>query len=359
MLETRVGTVRAVRRLEDGTLRLEVDVKGETRPALAFAQIAGAVETGDRVLVNTTAISLKLGTGGLDFVVANLSNPSGKAGEAMGHIMKLRYSPLQFAVSCEEESPDGLEEFPDLQGMPVVAAGLHSQVAGVAAGVKALKPDARVVYIMTDGASLPLGLSDLVRTLTAEHLLDETITCGQAFGGGREAVNIPSALAVAKLRAQADVAIVCQGPGGVGTGTAVGYSGIEQGAAINAAHSLNARPVAAVRMSQADPRERHRLISHHTLTVLSRMALAPAIVALPFMEDAPREQAIKQLSALKLFEYHEIRMFDGQPGLDLLDQRDIVPVSMGRSPEDDPLFFLAASAAGRAAAEMLAEDFAG
>ena len=47
---------------------------------------------------------------------------------------------------------------------------------------------------MTDGAALPLALSDLVATLRDRDLVDTTITCGHAFGGDHEAVSVFSAL---------------------------------------------------------------------------------------------------------------------------------------------------------------------
>ena len=48
-----------------------------------------------------------------------------------------------------------------------MVCGLHSQVGIVAAIVKDLEPAARVVYVMTDGAALPLALSDLTAALRA------------------------------------------------------------------------------------------------------------------------------------------------------------------------------------------------
>ncbi len=360
MLETRAGEVASCQALDGGTLLLEVSVEGARHRALAYRGLTGDIREGDRVLINTTAGTLGLGTGGFDFVVANLSRPAGVAGAGPGHIIKLRYTPLQFSVLADEEAqPELYSQAQDLGRAPVVAASLHSQVALAAAGVKAARPGARVVYVMTDGAALPLGVSNLTRLLLAEGLVDETVTCGQAFGGTREAVNLYSALICARHAARADVIIVCQGPGNVGTGTPLGYSGIEAGQAVNAAHSLDGRPVCAVRMSRADPRRRHTLISHHTLTVLSRIALAAALVPLPWMEPRDEEEAIRQLDELKLFERHEIRSFDGEPGMRLLEQKGLDVSSMGRRYAEDPLFFLAGCAAGAAAAAMLDEDFAG
>ena len=42
------------------------------------------------------------------------------------------------------------------------SGSLHSQVPGVAAAIRAAVPGARLTYVMTDGAALPLAISDLV-----------------------------------------------------------------------------------------------------------------------------------------------------------------------------------------------------
>ena len=107
------------------------------------------------------------------------------------------------------------------------------------------------------------------------------VTVGQAFGGDLEAVSIHSGLLAARLVARADVAVVVQGPGNLGTGTRWGFSGVSSGEAVNAAGVLSGRPVAALRVSQADPRERHLGVSHHSLTALGRVALTPADVGRP------------------------------------------------------------------------------
>ncbi len=78
--------------------------------------------------------------------------------------MKLRYTPLQIDVvsveSPESPSHDVMQTADDLGGMPVVCCGLHSQVPLVAAAIKSVDPECRVVYCMTDAASLPLPLSE-------------------------------------------------------------------------------------------------------------------------------------------------------------------------------------------------------
>jgi hypothetical protein len=47
-----------------------VRVSGQTVRALAYPELTGLPEPGDRVLLNTTALDLGLGTGGYALVVA-------------------------------------------------------------------------------------------------------------------------------------------------------------------------------------------------------------------------------------------------------------------------------------------------
>ena len=101
------------------------------------------------------------------------------------------------------------------------------------------------------------------------------MTVGQAFGGDLEAVTVHSGLLAARLALDADLVIVTQGPGNLGTGTRWGFSGVGAGEAVNAAAVLRRPPVGSLRISGADPRARHRGVSHHSLTAYGRVALLP------------------------------------------------------------------------------------
>src|SRR5688500_13996825 len=137
-------------------------VATEAGRAYALTDLTGPVAPGDRVVLNTTAVELGLGTGGWHVVHWNLERDEWRQ-PGPGHVMKLRYSSVQLDTGCVEElEPDLLGEADDLDGMPVVVCGLHSQVPCVAAALKHARPDARVAYVMTDGAALPMALSDLV-----------------------------------------------------------------------------------------------------------------------------------------------------------------------------------------------------
>lgn len=349
----REARVAAVTELRRDLVSAHVEVDGRTVPAAGFPAMLGPLAAGDRVVVNMTGIDLALGTGGVAFVLWNLDGPGAtEAGE--GHIIKLRYTPWQTEVLASEapESPHyhALEEVTSIGGMPVVAAGLHSQVAPIAAGLKETAPSARVGYLMTDGGALPLAWSKLVRRLRESELVAVTCTSGHAFGGDLESVNLFSGLAALRVAGKADVVVVAPGPGGVGTGSALGFSAMEQGQALDAADALAGRPVAALRISFAEERARHRGLSHHSATALTIGARATCTVALPVLPPAERDEVLTALRTSGVVERHELVEAEGGPGLDLLDRSGVFPSSMGRSVTDTPELFLAGAAAGRVAA---------
>jgi uncharacterized protein DUF3866 len=341
-----------------GVVELVVEVDGREEPALAYPPLTGPLSEGQIVVLNTTALAEGLGTGGYHFVVAvegqrDLDPPD------EGHVMKLRYTPVQAKVLAVEEpgSPhrQTMEAIDGLDGLPVVWAPLHSMVGAVVAGARAAGAQ-RVVYAMTDGAALPLWLSRQVAVLRDAGLLDATVSCGQSLGGDLEAVNLFSGLLAARAVADADVVVVADGPGKVGTETRWGASDVAAGMALNATGILEGRPVSALRISFADPSYRHHGVSPHSLTTLSRVALVPVHVAVPALEDERRSTVWESLKGAGLEARHQLVEVTGQPALDLLRQRGIEGETMGRRVEDDPAFFLAAGAAGVLAGRMAASS---
>jgi len=241
----------------------------------------------------------------------------------------------------------------------VVVAALHSQLPAVAAAFKECAPTARFAYVMTDGAGLPLSLSDLVADVRAVGLLDATVTCGHAFGGDYEAVSIWSALAVARHVAHADAAVVVMGPGIVGTNTRLGFSGMEVGPVLDATHALGGVAIACLRVSFADGRDRHQGLSHHSATALRLAARERALVAVPRL---PPEQAMRleaDLLAAGIDRRHELVDVEAPDALALFDRYELRVASMGRPAADDPALFQAAAAAGALAARSLPERAVG
>jgi Protein of unknown function (DUF3866) len=343
-----------IRLLEErsGLQRVEVDLGQGPERAYVLSQLTGTVAEGDRVVVNTTAVELGLGTGGWHVVHWNLERATWSE-RGPGHIIKGRYTSLQTDVGSSEEHLESLAEVESIAGMPVVAAALHSQLPAVAVAVKELRPDARVAYVMTDGAGLPLALSDLVAQLQALGLVDSTVTCGHAFGGDFEAVSVFSALAVARHVAEADVAVVAMGPGIVGTNTRLGFSGMEVGAVLDAAVALGGIPIAALRVSFADERERHVGLSHHSATALRLACRERVLVPVPVLPEAQALQLRADLEAAGIDRRHNLVEVDTPDVLALFARHGLEIESMGRRADEDPALFLAAAAAGTMAAGEL------
>ena len=342
-----------------------MDVAGTLLRALAYPALTGAPEPGDRVLLNTSALDLGLGTGGYALVIAVPDRlPPDPAGP--GHLVKARYTPLQTTVlgADEQGSPyhDVLRDADDLGGMPVVIADLHSALPAILAGylaARARRPgDAagdrpKIAYVMLDGGALPAWFSRTAAALTQAGWLAATITVGQSFGGDLEAVTLHTGLLAARHVLGAELAVVAQGPGNLGTGTRWGFSGVSAGEAVNAVAVLGGRPVASLRVSEADPRERHRGISHHSLTAYGRIALARADVVVP---DLPGEFGAEVAAAAgQLADRHNLVVV-GTGGLAEILAASPVPLStMGRGLDADLAYFLAAAAAGRHAATLTAD----
>jgi hypothetical protein len=223
-------------------------------------------------------------------------------------------------------------------------------IAPIAAGARA-EGAGRIVYVMTDGAALAGAFSRLIPRLRDAGLLDAFITSGQAFGGELEAVTIWTALLTAKEISRADVVIVADGPGNLGTDTKWGVSALGSGHALNAVSILGGRPIAALRISFTDPRDRHRGVSHHSLTILEEVCLVSATIVMPILENPREKEAVSEALATLPTRYRVVEA-DGVPALSLLEDRGVEVESMGRKPQDDPAFFLAAGAAGVVAGRM-------
>jgi Protein of unknown function (DUF3866) len=317
----RRGAVTALIERHEELMRIEVD----GAPCVAYPRVTGPVELGDEVLVNVQARDLGLGSGGFDILYANLTRGLELEAASSAHVMALPYTPLQHAIRHAEE--DGTLA-PSLDGMPVVCCSLHSQLAPVCAG---LGRAARVAYVQIAGGALPVSLSDSVRALRERELIAVAVAASPCHDGDVQCANAASALAWVGARGY-DAIVCAVGPGIVGTGSHLAHGALSAADAANAASALGGSPVISVRYSDADPRERHRGVSHHTRTVIE-LCLGDAAVAWPSGLTAPR------------LERSEVVEVDGWreacAGLPLNH--------MGRGPDEDPWFFACAFAAGRLA----------
>ncbi len=362
MIRSVVATVESLTVLSPGAQEARVSVcdpaTGFTtsRKAINLVELTGEISIGERVLINTVAVELGLGTGGVDFVIARLDRERVET-TPQGHVLKLRYTPLQVPILAAEaqESVNHslMQQFDTLNETPVVCAELHSQLPAICAGaawhleVSDFPRTPRIVYVMTPGASLPIAFSRLVPALKEKGWLTATVTSGQAFGGDFEAVNLYSALGIAKEVAKADIIVTAQGPGNVGTETPFGFSGIEQGEALNAVGALGGTAIMAPRISFADPRSRHQGVSHHTLTILKRVVHIHAWVALPrFRREIENETVRNSFEDAHLEERYDFPFIEANSGYEALENSGLNVTTMGRSLSQDSAFFLTAVAAG-------------
>jgi 8-oxo-dGTP pyrophosphatase MutT (NUDIX family) len=363
VIRWRSGEVSALGRSWNGALELSVRVGGDTVRALAYPRLTGAPQLGDRVLLNTSALDLGLGTGGYALVVA-IPDRLPADPEEPGHLIKARYTPLQACVLGADEQGSRfhqvLRDADDLAGLPVVVADLHSALPAILAGYRAARaagpPGAeqpRIAYVMLDGGALPAWFSRSAAALTEAGWLTGTVTVGQAFGGDLETVSLHSGLLAARHVLGAELAVVAQGPGNLGTGTRWGFSGVASGEAVNAAAVLGGRPVGSLRISEADTRARHRGISHHSLTSYGRVALARADIAVP---ELPGDFGARVLAAAQpLAARHNLVQVSVAGLAEILRDCPVQLSTMGRGLDQDLAYFLAAAAAGRHAAALAGE----
>ena len=252
--------------------------------------------------------------------------------------------PYQFkTLSVEEQDSDyhlEVDKFKTLNKFPVVVGTLHSQVSVFFESYKYLsKKDTTAVYIMTDGAALPIQLSNNIRVLKSEKIIDYTITVGNAFGGDYEAVNIYSGIVFAYEVLKADIIMICMGPGIVGTGTKYGFSGIEQGYILDAIEKLGGTPVALPRISFSDSRDRHKGLSHHSITILKDIVNAHCII--PYsITDLDKDSFINnQFADNGLDLKHTIINTNGYNYNEIVSEFIVKPKSMGRTYTDEPYLF--------------------
>ncbi len=327
---------------------LTVDVSGERRPAWADTALLGEMREGDEVVVNTAALDLGLGSGGFDVVHVNLTRGLEGGSESDEHVIKLNYTSLQHPVAPAEErcnASDGNEPSNALhRAFAVVVLPLHGHLAPAAWAAAQIaeddgEPGLRVGYVQTGGGALPGSFSRDVAELRERGLLCGHITAAPAYGGEYEALSVAGALDAA-ARLGWDAILAGPGPGIIGSDTRLGHGGM---AALDTAHaslSLGLPTLISPRLSSADPRERHRGLSHHTLTVLD-LLLAPVEIAIP-----EGEEEIAATLELAGAGRHGLRV--GAVDLEGYAATGLPSRTMGRDLADDPLFFSAPLAAGAA-----------
>ncbi|SDY59463.1 Protein of unknown function [Evansella caseinilytica] len=347
--EDRVQVLKILEKTEE-MLRLKIN--GGSGKAILYRRLQPDVIKGDWVVINKTATDLKLGTGGWDIVraVVDARPICNLRSEKLGHIMKARYLGDQHSVLAleapESEEHELFQNKCHLNGRWILLGELHSMLP-VIWFLLQLTNRCRLSAIISDEASLPLVMSNHLHYLHQQPRF-YSITTGQAFGGNGETVNTTTALQYISERFTDGMIVMTLGPGAVGTGTRYGFSGLVQANWANQIGSLGGVPVWIPRLSAADPRERQRGISHHTLTPLTELTLVDSILPLPAGNySTPRlEEDIDYLTAYKQVNIRKVDEDRLLPYLNEVQKQSPFPLtSMGRTLDADPLFFLGIAAA--------------
>ena len=275
VLKLRRATVLQAGPCDGPEQELVVEVAGRSRPAIVDVGLIGPAEAGDDVVVNVQARDLGLHSGGFDVVHVNLSRGLDGDSALDANVMKLNYTSLQHTVAVVGDRRMRLPV-----ARPVAVIALHGQLAPVAWAFSQGAPGAVLGYVQTEGGALSGARSRTVRALRERGLLAGHVTAGAAFGGEREAITTAAALHHGLRTLGWDAAVCGPGPGIVGSASPLGHGGMFALDSAHVALALGCQTLVVARMSSGDPRERHRGISHHTLTVLD-LLLEPVTVALP------------------------------------------------------------------------------
>lgn len=200
---------------EDQSIQKVVTNNG-SKKAILYKRFTPRVEIGDWTLVNTTATELQLGTGGWDIVKSVLGKTDWQSEDSTGHIIKARYTPIQHSILAVEAQESHYHQFFkksfSLLGTPVWLAELHSMVPLFFYVSQQVSRESTCCVIFDDQASLPLMMSDQLRSLQTNKQFF-SISVGQAFGAQYEAVTVASALQFAKEMLKADMILISVGPG--------------------------------------------------------------------------------------------------------------------------------------------------
>ena len=326
---------------------LTVEVDGERRPAWADTKLLGEMREGDEVVVNVEALDLRLGSGGFDVVHVNLTRGlAGGGAEGDEHVMKLNYSSLQHTVEPVELP---VRDFPQVgkgapkaieRSMPVLVLPLHGHLAPASWAITKARGGVKVGYVQTAGGALPGSLSRDVAQLRELGMLCDHVTAAPTYGGEHEALSIAGALDAAAHTLGWDAAVVGPGPGIIGSETRLGHGGMAALDGAHAALALGLPTLLSPRLSAADPRQRHRGVSHHTLIVM-RMLLGAVEVAVPSGNPVVTAQ-LAEAAAWR----HRLR--EAPADLAGYASSGLPTHSMGRDLSEDRLFFAAPLAAGAA-----------
>lgn len=349
MLSLEKAKVYDIKQENDDIQMLQISIVGGCDRALNYVKETGRCNVGDVIYVNTIGVRLGLGTGGYHIVYCNISRNleiETKYDRAEGHIIKMKYTPMQFRVKSIEEYNEfkSLFDSPvDLNGKPVIYAMLHSMLPPVACTIKYKNPDVRITCIYTYGGSMNAKNSFILRELKSKGLVDYIVTIGECHGGDFEAINIYTALIYSFMKLSSDIVIVCCGPGIAGTSTYYGFSTLDFILPVYAGKSLGCTPILIPRVSFSEERKRHTGLSMQTVALLSCLDFP---VYVPFLKNEGLSMIYSILEKNKINKKHNVEEVSEAFAKKSMEKWGIDGKVMGRSYNEDTYYFENCSAAG-------------
>jgi len=332
MIKIVTGIVKKIIEQNTNYQIVEVMIDNKIHVAINFLDMNNPINIDEQVYVNITASELNLGSGGFDYIIPNNEFACNKK----GHIMKLRYTPLQFSVLTQEErEPSLFIEPPYFSKMNIVVCELHSMLAPIAIYLKEKLPSVKISVIITDWGMLNVKLSNNIDYLKKNGYIDYVITCGEAFNGDFECINEINSL-ILSLNIGADVTIICPLPGIVGTGTKFGFSAYNSIHVIDDIGRFEGKTIFPLRVSKNDSRERHNIISHHTLTILSYSFFPVYIPVFKFDDNVFFKDVFSKID--KYHNKHKIVIIDTIDKIDI-EKYEKIFVSMNKKYTDNKEFF--------------------
>ena len=208
-----------------------------------------------------------------------------------------------------------------------------------------LRPDAR--------RRAPRGAVARCRRASRARAARRSRDRGAAYGGEHEAVSVLGALYAAAGGSAGTRSSAGPGPGILGSATVYGHGGIAALENAHAALALGPADAISPRLSASDPRPRHRGLSHHTEAVLSRCSgRCASRCPRSSLPGGPRGRRPGRLtcrvcSTLCTRLRRRATTWRWRRWTSTATGRAACPTqTMGRTLDEDPLFFAAPLAAG-------------
>ena len=315
--------------------------------AINYINETGFVKKGDEVILNTAAVRLNLGTGGYHFVYFNKSAKllSCELNRTDGHIIKMKYTPLQQRYKTIEENPaysGFFDEGIKVKNKPVLIAALHSMLFPSVCGIKQKKPDARITVIYTYGGAINVGFSNNIKTLKELNLINDVITSGECYGGDYESINVYTSLIFSFNVLKSDAAIICCGPGVAGTSTYYGFSTLDMILPAYISNLSGCRTILIPRISFMDNRKRHYGLSMQTIAILDSLNFK---VIVPILNSDHNKVIIDKISKFNLDKRHNFVFIDNDISYICTEYEKYMNM-MDRCYKDDSYYFNNCAASG-------------